>query len=75
LSVPNDSDPLDRDIAERYGIEDGRHLRRYRKRWRVQRPFAWLHHFGRLMIRSEYRVENFYGMVRLGCMQILFRCL
>jgi transposase len=50
-------------------------LRRYRKRWRVQRPFAWLHHFGRLMIRSEYRVENFYGMVRLGCMQILFRCL
>jgi hypothetical protein len=26
-----------------------------------------------LVIRWEYRVENFFGMVRLGCMQILLR--
>ena len=84
-----DSDRLDRDLAERYDIEmiaqhrgerptptqDGRPLRRYRKRWRVERLFAWLHHFRRLVIRWEYRVENFFGMVRLGCMQILFRYL
>lgn len=84
-----DSDRLDRDLAERYGIEmiaphrgqrrqptqDGRPLRRYRKRWRVERLFAWLHHFRRLVIRWEYHVENFFGMVRLGCMQILFRYL
>jgi len=83
-----DSD-LDRDLAERYGIEliapnrgdrrtptqDGRPLRRYRRRWRVERLFAWLHHFRRLVIRWEYRVENFFGMVRLGCMQILLRYL
>ena len=25
--------------------------------------------------RWEYHVENFFGMVRLGCMQILFRYL
>jgi transposase len=82
-----DSDRLDRDLVERYGIEmiaphrsdrrtptqDGRPLRRYRRRWRVERLFAWLHHFRRLVIRWEYHVENFYGMVRLGCMQILFR--
>jgi transposase len=80
-----DSDRLDRDLAERYGIEmiaphrgqrrepaqDGRPLRRYRRRWRVERLFAWLHHFRRLVIRWEYYVENFFGMVRLGCMQIL----
>jgi hypothetical protein len=55
----------DRDLAERYGIvmiaphrgvrrvptQDGRPLRRYRKRWRVERLFAWLHHFRRLVIR------------------------
>jgi transposase len=84
-----DSDRLDRDLAERYGIEmiaphrgerrtptqDGRPLRRYRRRWRVERLFAWLHHFRRLVIRWEYHVENFFGMVRLGCMQILFRYL
>ena len=82
-----DSDRLDRELAERYGIEmiaphrgerrrptqDGRPLRRYRRRWRVERLFAWLHHFRRLVIRWEYHVENFFGMVRLGCMQILFR--
>ncbi|MGA7769894.1 MAG: hypothetical protein WCA27_27135, partial [Candidatus Sulfotelmatobacter sp.] len=38
-----------------------------------QRLFAWLHHFRRLVIRWEYHVENFFGMVRLGCMQILLR--
>ena len=43
-------------------------LRRYRRRWRVERLFAWLHHFRRLVIHWEYHVENFFGMVRLGCM-------
>ena len=42
---------------------------------RAARFFAWLHHFRRLVIRWEYHVENFFGMVRLGCMQILFRYL
>lgn len=82
-----DSDRLDHDLADHYGIEmiaphrgerriptqDGRPLRRYRRRWRVERLFAWLHHFRRLVIRWEYHVENFLGMVRLGCMQILLR--
>ena len=82
-----DSDRLDRELAERYGMgmiaphrgerrtptQDGRPLRRYRRRWRVERLFAWLHHFRRLVIRWEYHVENFFGMVRLGCMQILLR--
>jgi transposase len=84
-----DSDRLDRDLAHDYGIEmiaphrgvrriptqDGRPLRRYRRRWRVERLFAWLHNFRRLVIRWEYHAENFFGMVRLGCMQILFRYL
>src|ERR1700686_644730 len=50
-------------------------LRRYRRRWRVERLSAWLHHFRRLVIRWEYHVENFFGTVRLGCMQILLRYL
>jgi hypothetical protein len=53
--------------------QDGRPLRRCRRRWRVERLFAWLHHFRRLVIRWEYHVENFFGMVRLGCIQILLR--
>jgi hypothetical protein len=53
--------------------QDGHPLRRYRRRWRVERLFAWLHHFRRLVIRWEYHVQNFFGMVRLGCIQILLR--
>ena len=82
-------DRLGRDCAERYGIEmiaphrgvrrvptqDGRALRGYRRHWRVERLFAWLHHFCRLVTRWEHRVGNFFGTVRLGCMQILLRSL
>ena len=35
----------------------------------------WLHHFRRLVTGWEYHVENFFGMVRRGCMQILLRYL
>jgi transposase len=79
-----DSDKLDEKLAEEYGIEmiapnrrkrsktqDGRPLRRYRRRWRVERLFAWLHSFRRLVTRWEYHVENFLGFVRLGCLKIL----
>lgn len=82
-----DSDGLDRELKEKYDIEliaphrrdrkvptqDGRALRRYRRRWQVERLFAWLHAFRRLVTRWEYHVENFFGMVRLGCLKILFR--
>lgn len=81
-----DSDPLDRRLHEEYGIEmiapnrhnrsrsqDGRKLRRYCRRWRVERVFAWLHNFRRLITRWEHHIENFLGFVRLACLQILIR--
>ena len=82
-----DSDPLDAQLAKQ-GIEliaphrenrskpvtqDGRALRRYRRRWKVERLFAWLQNFRRLVVRYEYHVENFLGFVHLGCMLILLR--
>lgn len=83
-----DSDPLDRYLDEEYGIDmiapnrenrsrtqDGRKLRRYRKRWAVERLFAWLQWFRRLVTRYEFHAENFLGMVRLGCMKIMLRYL
>ena len=84
-----DSDPLDASLQAE-GIEmiaphrkgrkkeptqDGRKLRRYRRRWKVERLFAWLSNFRRLVVRYERRVENYLGFVRLGCMVILLRYL
>ncbi len=81
-----DSDRLDQALLEE-GIEliapnrpnrhhltqDGRPLRRYRRRWKVERLFAWLHNFRRLVVRYERRLENFLGFVHLGCILILLR--
>ena len=83
-----DSDPLDAELAGR-GIEliaphrsnrkkpatqDGRKLRRYKRRWKVERLWAWLQNFRRVATRFDFYVENFLGFVHLGCIKILLRC-
>src|SRR5215217_2906798 len=82
-----DSDTLDETLIEQ-GIEmiaphrknrkkrktqDGRKLRRYKRRWKIERLFAWLSNFRRLVVRYEYKAQNFLGMVQLGCIVILLR--
>jgi Transposase and inactivated derivatives len=83
-----DSDPLDEELQSQ-GIEliaphkvnrkkaatqDGRKLRRYKRRWRVERLIAWLQNFRRIATRFEYLAENYLGFVHLGCIVILLRC-
>lgn len=81
-----DSDPLDARLSKAYGIDliaphrnnrvrpatqDGRVLRRYKRRWVVERFFAWLHNCRRLVTRWERYVENFFGLLQLACIRIL----
>lgn len=82
-----DSDALDRRLAAERGIEmiaphrrgrrvatqDGRALRRYRRRWKIERLFAWLQNFRRLVTRYERHAGNFLAFVQLGCILILLR--
>jgi len=81
-----DSDPLDAELAE-MGIEmirphhpnrrrktqDGRPLRRYRRRWKIERLFAWLFRCRRLVTRYEHKAQNYLGLVQLACARILWR--
>lgn len=81
-----DSDPLDAELAK-MGVEmispphprrkrktqDGRKLRRYRRRWHIERLFAWLQCSRRLITRYETKAENFYGFLQLACARILWR--
>ena len=83
-----DSDALDAELAQR-GIEmiaphrpnrkqktqDRRPLRRYRRRWRVERLFAWLFRSRRLVTRWEHKATNFLGFLELACVRILLRWL
>jgi transposase len=43
------------------------------RRWKVERLFAWLHNFRRLVTRWEFHVENFLGFVQLACVIMLLR--
>lgn len=80
-----DSDGLDEDMRH-LGIEmiapnrrnrkktqDGRPLRRYKRRWKVERTIAWLQSFRRVRTRDEVKSLNFLGMVQLACIIILLR--
>jgi transposase len=82
-----DSDRLDARLRDAYGIEmiapnregnrrsqDGRPLRRYKRRWKIERLFAWLTQFRRIPVRYEYWIENYLGFLHLGCILILLRC-
>ncbi len=82
-----DSDPLDEKLAEfetemiaphkanqkRKKTQDGRKLRRYKRRWKIERLFAWLQNFRRIVVRYEYRADNYLGFVHLACIVILLR--
>ena len=84
-----DSDQLDRQLMQNYGTEmiapnrenrreptqDGRPLRRFVRRWKIERLFAWLFNFRRLVVRYEYHAENFQGFVHLAAAIILLRYL
>lgn len=82
-----DSGKLDRELSEQ-GIEmisphrkgrtakrtqDGRRLRRYQRRWLVERFFAWLQWKRRILCRWEYYAENFLGFVQVACINMLLK--
>jgi transposase len=82
-----DSDPLRARLAER-GVElicphrrgrkrpatqDGRPLRRYRKRWIVERTIGWLKAFRRLVTRYEFYAFLFHSFAKLACLMIVLR--
>lgn len=41
--------------------QGGRPLRRYRRRWKIERVFAWMQNYRRLVSRWEYHI-NIYEM-------------
>lgn len=57
-------------IARR-GIESSERLGR--QRWKVERTFAWLHRYRRLLVRWERRAEIHRGFLQLACCLITFR--
>jgi transposase len=47
--------------------QDGRKLRRYKRRWIIERTNAWWQNFRRLVVRYERSAKNFTALVHLAC--------
>ncbi|HEY4933120.1 MAG TPA: IS5 family transposase, partial [Terriglobales bacterium] len=82
-----DSDPLRQRLKKR-GIEliapyrennqhrryeDGRKLRRYKRRWIVERTNSWLGQFRRLLVRHEHLLSTYRAFFYLACFWITLR--
>lgn len=83
-----DSDKLDEAMAE-CGVEmiaphrsnrrkenvtqDGRPLRRYGRRWTVERTIGWIQNYRRLCIRWEKSAKLFQGYLHLSCAILLLK--
>lgn len=82
-----DSDPhrkrlLDRGIrlivpyktnSRKRTYEDGRELRRYRKRYKVERSISWFGNYRRLLNRFENKLISFYAFFHVACIMIVAR--
>ncbi len=58
---------------KKYRKQDRRLLRRYKRRWKVERFFSWLQSFRRIVTRFENNAENFLAMIHLACIKIILR--
>ena len=84
-----DSDPLDAALwgrginmvaphkknRKKPATQDGRRLRRYKHRFKVERFFSWLEDFRRLVVRWEYHAANYLGFLYLACIRMLIKYL
>ncbi len=53
--------------------QDGRALRRYKRRYKVERSISWLHNFRRLITRWEYYPELFQSFTHLACLYTILK--
>jgi len=53
--------------------QDRRKLPRYKRRWLIERLFAWMMRSRRLVTRYEHHAANFLGFVQLACAAILLK--
>ena len=53
--------------------QDGRKLRRYRRRWIIERTIGWLGHFRRLSVRYDRLIETYSGFFHIACALVTLR--
>ena len=82
-----DSDTLRKDLRDRQielicphrknrkkpKVQDGRKLRRYRKRWKIERTISWLSNYRRLVVRYERMITVYQAFFHIACILITLK--
>ena len=53
--------------------QDGRSLRRYVRRWKIERSIAWIGNFRRLVVRYERDIRMYQAFFHVACLLIVLR--
>jgi transposase len=54
-------------------LQDGRSLRRYKRRYQIERSISWLQNCRRLITRWEWYDDLFEGFVHLACLYTILQ--
>jgi len=52
---------------------DRRKLRRYKRRWKIERSIAWIGNFRRLVVRYERHIMMYQAFFHVACLMITLR--
>jgi len=52
---------------KRKKLQDGRALRRYKRRWKIERTIAWLGNYRRLVTRWERNDKMYQAFLHIAC--------
>ena len=52
---------------------DGRKMRRYKRRWKVERTFSWFNNYRRLVVRWDRSLTIYNGFFHVACLMITLR--
>ncbi len=65
--------PHRRNRKPEHKTQDGRPMRRYKRRWKVERTIAWIQNYRRLCLRWEKSTALFQGFLHLGGTMLLLK--
>ena len=53
--------------------QDGRELRRYKRRWKIEQTISWLGNSRRPLVRHEYPIHIVHGFIVLVCIMLCLK--
>ena len=54
-------------------LQDGRPLRRYKRRWKMERTFSWIGTYRKLVVRYEKHIRMYQAFFNVACMLVTLR--